>query len=103
MRTRQRFSLVLLNDGSGSLLDSLSTAFARASLWRPGWVGAWTFWGLTVALVATFGLAVIAIADGARADGDPAALRCGARGSHPDAPAAGDDLETRKDLPQPIS
>ena len=33
------------------LLALLPDAFERASLFRPGWVGAWTYWLLLVALV----------------------------------------------------
>jgi hypothetical protein len=57
----QEFSLVLLSD-SRSLLSSLPTAFSRASLFRPSWVGSWTFWMLAIALLATFGLAAVAVA-----------------------------------------
>jgi hypothetical protein len=63
----QRFSLVLLSDNR-SLLGSLSTAFSRASLWRPDWVGSWTFWVLTLALLATFALAVVAVTSAAAVD-----------------------------------
>jgi hypothetical protein len=34
-----------------SLLALLPDVFDRASLFRPGWVGAWTYWLLLVALV----------------------------------------------------
>ena len=34
-----------------SLLALLPDAFDRASLFRPGWVGAWTYWLVLVALV----------------------------------------------------
>jgi hypothetical protein len=61
------FSLALLNDRH-SLLGSLSTAFSRAALFKPSWVGGWTFWVLTVALLATFGLAGFAIATAASDD-----------------------------------
>lgn len=66
------FSLVLLSNGRGSLLSSLSTAFARASLWHPAWVGSWTFWVLAAGLLATFGLAAAAVVGAAAGeDGDP--------------------------------
>jgi hypothetical protein len=67
----QRFALVLLSDGSHSLLSSLSTAFSRASLWRPSWVGSWTFWALTIMLLASFGAALVAVASAASADDRP--------------------------------
>lgn len=54
------FSLVLLS-ADQSLLSSLPTAFSRAVLWRPSWVGSWTFWLLLVAVLGGFGLAVVAV------------------------------------------
>jgi hypothetical protein len=63
----QRFSLVLLSDDR-SLLGSLSTGFSRASLWRPDWVGSWTFWVLTLGLLAAFALAVVAVTSAAAVD-----------------------------------
>jgi len=65
----QEFSLVLLS-GTRSLLSSLPTAFSRASLFRPSWVGSWTFWVLAIALLATFGLAVVAVASADSASDD---------------------------------
>ena len=66
------FSLALLNDRH-SLLSSLSMAFSRAALFKPSWVGSWTFWLLAAALLATFGLAAVAIATASAEDeaGDP--------------------------------
>lgn len=65
----QQFSLVLLTDpGNGSLLSWLPTAFGRAALWHPSWVGTWTFWLLAAALVAAFGVGVIAVNAAASAD-----------------------------------
>jgi hypothetical protein len=61
------FSLALLNDRQ-SLLGSLSTAFSRAALFKPSWMGRWTFWLLTAALLATFGLAGVAITTAAADD-----------------------------------
>lgn len=63
----EEFSLVLLGD-KRSLLSSLSTAFTRASLWRPSWVGSWTFWALAIGLLTTFGLGVGAVASAAADD-----------------------------------
>lgn len=65
----QQFSLSLLKD-SPSLLASLRLAFSRAALWRPSWVGPWTFWGLAIALLATFGLGAIAVASAGSAEDD---------------------------------
>ena len=62
------FSLVLLNDDGQSLLGSLGTAFSRASLFRPGWVGTWTFWALALILLSTIALGALAIASAASAD-----------------------------------
>ena len=64
-----QFSLSLLNNNR-SLLGSLPLAFSRASLWRPSWVGPWTFWVLAIALLATFGLAAAAVASATSADDD---------------------------------
>jgi hypothetical protein len=64
------FSLALLNDRH-SLLNSLPTAFSRAALFKPSWVGSWTFWLLTAGLLATFGLAGVAITAAAADDAPP--------------------------------
>jgi hypothetical protein len=40
-------TVVLLRDGSGSMLSQLPDVFDRASVFRPGWVGPWVFWLLT--------------------------------------------------------
>jgi hypothetical protein len=63
---KDQFSLVL--DHRASFIGSLSTAFSRAAVFRPDWVGSWTFWVLTAAFAATFGLAVVAVALAADAD-----------------------------------
>jgi hypothetical protein len=67
----EEFSLVLVSDSHRSLLSSLPLAFSRASLWRPSWVGSWTFWVLAAALMATFGLAVLAVVRAAATDDGP--------------------------------
>lgn len=64
------FSMVLLEPEQHSLLGSLSLAFSRASLFRPSWVGTWTFWALLVALLGTVPLAAIAISSAIRAEAD---------------------------------
>jgi hypothetical protein len=61
-----QFSLVL--DHRGSFLGSLPTAFSRAAVFRPDWVGSWTFWLLMAALAATFGLGGIAVVRAAQED-----------------------------------
>lgn len=62
------FSLSLT--GHRSLLDALSLAFQRASLWKLSWVGGWTFWVLAIALLAGFAVAVAAVAAAAAEDGE---------------------------------
>lgn len=64
------FSLVLLHDTGQSFLGSLGAAFSRASLYRPTWVGSWTFWLLTGALVGLIILGAVAIRAAASADGE---------------------------------
>lgn len=56
----QQFSLVLTRPGT--FLGALSTAFTRAAIFRPSWVGAWTFWLLVALLGCTLPLAAIAVA-----------------------------------------
>ncbi len=58
----KEFSLVLIAGGHPSLLSSLSTVFSRAELWRPSWVGSWTFWALAAGLLGAFGVGVLAVA-----------------------------------------
>jgi hypothetical protein len=89
------FSLVLLNN-QRSLLGSLSTAFPRASLWHPSWVGSWTFWLLAIALLGSFGAGVVAVVSAASADEDDG-----------DRPVVGEPgLQVRsdpgQDRPQPV-
>lgn len=55
----QQFALVLTR--SGTFLGSLSTAFTRAAIFRPSWVGAWTFWLLLALLACTLPLAGVAL------------------------------------------
>jgi hypothetical protein len=44
-------SLVMLEARRQSFISLLPTIINRATLFRPGWVGAWTFWTLALALV----------------------------------------------------
>jgi hypothetical protein len=54
-----------------SLLALLPDVFERASLFRPGWVGAWTYWLLLVALVIGVPLLLSrALASASEEDGD---------------------------------
>lgn len=101
------FSLVLLSIGRHSLLGRLPTVFARASLWRPSWVGAWTFWVLAIALLATFALAVRAVASAAADDdldgaGDRPSADAGPDAPGPTTPST-DRLEASEDRPQPVT
>jgi hypothetical protein len=51
-------TLVFHTDGKRSLLGELPDMFQRAALFKAGWVGAWTFWLLTLAVVGLVPLAV---------------------------------------------
>jgi hypothetical protein len=51
-----------------SLLSMVPTIFGRASLFRPGWVGPWTYWVLTAAFLGTFALGGFAVARAARSE-----------------------------------
>jgi hypothetical protein len=97
----QRFSLVLLSDANNSLLNSLPTAFARASLWRPSWVGSWTFWVLTILLLATFGIGLAGVASAASADGGPDGLTAPLPTGHGAARRPGGS-EPSENRPQPV-
>ena len=79
----QQFSLLLLSPDNRSFFGSLGTAFSRASLWRPSWVGRWTFWLLAAGLLAAFGLGVAAVAGAASADGGERAAEHRAQESDP--------------------
>jgi hypothetical protein len=61
------FSLALINNHH-SLLGALPIAFGRASLFKLSWLGSWTFWVLALALLASFAVAVVAVASAARED-----------------------------------
>lgn len=66
---RLAFSLSLVNDRH-SLLGSLPTAFGRASLFKLSWLGSWTFWVLMAGVLASFAVAVVAVASAAGEDSD---------------------------------
>lgn len=53
---------VLLKPHASSVLSLLPTIFARAALFRPTWMGAWTYWLLLGLLAAAFPLAGWAVA-----------------------------------------
>jgi hypothetical protein len=66
--TFSEFSLVLFEPSRHSLLAALPTAFSRAALFRFSWVGPWTFWVLTLALLGTIGACGWALVAATRAD-----------------------------------
>jgi hypothetical protein len=66
------FSMVTLEPSQHSLLGSLSLAFSRASLFRPSWVGTWTFWALLIALLGTVPLTALAISAAISSEDDQA-------------------------------
>lgn len=98
----QRFSLVLLTARDQSLLGSLSTAFSRASLWRPSWVGSWTFWVLMLALLASFGLGVVAVVSAAQDDAGAAPPSDPHDPEPPEPGAPSDRSKAGQDRPQPV-
>jgi hypothetical protein len=69
--TAMGISLVAVSPKRHSLLSQLSTVFARAALFRPGWVGQWTFWllliGVALAIVLVGAAVAAASADERRA------------------------------------
>jgi hypothetical protein len=65
---RAAISLLFERRDPRSLLSLVPTIFARASLFRPSWVGAWTYWLLSAAFLGAFGLAAVAVARAARSD-----------------------------------
>ena len=70
--TGHALSLVFIGARSQSLFSVLPTAFRRASLFKPSWVGAWTFWLLGAAILGAFALGGLAVSRASRAD-EPAA------------------------------
>jgi hypothetical protein len=64
------FSVVLMEPGKHSFLSSLSLAFSRASLFRPSWVGRWTFWALLIALLGVVPIGAVAISAAIRSEED---------------------------------
>jgi len=66
----QAISLLFLRPHPQSLFSMLPTVFRRAMLFRPTWVGAWTFWLLAGALLGSFALGALAIARASAADAE---------------------------------
>lgn len=61
-------SMLFLRQHPASLLSLLPTVFRRAALFRPGWVGTWTFWLLSALLLAAFPVCALALNAAVRAD-----------------------------------
>lgn len=70
--TRQRaaIALLFLRPHPPTLLALIPTVFRRASLFKLGWVGPWTFWLLLAGLLGAFAVAGVAVAEAVRADED---------------------------------
>ena len=54
-------ALLLYRPHPVTLLSQLPNVFRRAALFRPGWVGSWTFWILAILLAGAFGGVVVAV------------------------------------------
>ena len=67
-RTNSEAALTFLRPRPRSLLSLIPTVFDRATLFRPRWVGVWTFWLLAAGLLVAFGIGGLAIAQAVRAD-----------------------------------
>jgi hypothetical protein len=65
-------SLIFLAPHSRSLLGLVPTMMARAALFRPTWMGAWTYWVLLAGLVAAVLLLGASVVSTARAEADSA-------------------------------
>ncbi len=67
-------SLVTLRPSPSSLLSLVPTAFSRAALFHASWVGTWTFWLLTAAVLIAFaaiGAALLSAAADTGSSRDP--------------------------------
>lgn len=73
-RSPLQFSLTLLGSPTNTL-SQLHTAFGRASLFRPAWVGVWTYWALLAGLLAAMAACGAALTAAARTDQRSAAGR----------------------------
>lgn len=63
-------ALLFLRPHAQSLFSMLPTIFRRAMLFRPTWVGAWTFWLLAAAVLGAFALGAVAVARASSADAE---------------------------------
>jgi hypothetical protein len=66
-RSALQFSLALLGSPTDTL-SQLHTAFRRASLFRPTWVGVWTYWALLAGLLVAVAACGAALTAAARTD-----------------------------------
>jgi hypothetical protein len=64
----ERLAYLFLRRHPESLLSLLPTVFRRAALFRPTWVGAWTFWLLLAGLLAAFVVGAVAVVQAAKSD-----------------------------------
>ena len=85
----QAMALLFLEPHERSLLSLVPTALRRASLFRPGWIGAWTFWALGVALLLGFGVLTIAVVRAAQDDTRAAGTHTSAEDGGPPGPRGG--------------
>jgi hypothetical protein len=75
---RQKLALAMAftTPQSRSLTALLPTVFARAALFHPRWMGAWTFWALLAGLIIAAGLVLrallVAVSLDEDAEGSPA-------------------------------
>ena len=61
-------AMLFLAPHGASLLSLIPTVFARAGLFKLGFVGPWTYWLLAAALLGAFGLALAAVSAAARSE-----------------------------------
>jgi hypothetical protein len=64
-------AMVFLRSHGPSLASLLPDIFARASLFKLSWVGAWTFWLLLAAVICAFGVAGAAVLSAVNDDDYP--------------------------------
>jgi len=63
-----QFTLLFLRPHPESLLSAIPSIFDRAALFRPTWVGAWTFWALLALLGVAFVACGVAVAKAVGSD-----------------------------------
>ena len=67
-KRRLAFSIVMVEPEQHSLVAALPLAFSRASLFRPSWMGSWTYWLLLIALVGVIPLGAVAVSAAMRSE-----------------------------------